>query len=194
MEQRREPVRENARQNRARILDVAQKALAESPEVSMNAIAKQAGVGPGTLYRHFPTREALILAVYRQEVERLAAYAPALLETHPPLEAMRLWFDRLAHYGRIKHALADLLHALTDDGLVGETYGPVIGAVTTLLHACEEDGSIRRGIDPDDVLLAMGFLWRTRPDEEGRAQAARILTLVIDGLRFNAPAATHRPD
>ncbi len=179
-------LREDARQNRARILEVAQEALTESADASMNAIAKRAGVGPGTLYRHFPTREALILAVYRQEVERLAAYAPALLEGHPPIEALRLWFDRLAYYGRIKHALADVLHALTDDGLVGETYGPVVGAVTVLLNACERDGSIRPGVDPDDVLLAMGFLWRIGPGAEGEARAARLIGLVIDGLRFKS--------
>jgi AcrR family transcriptional regulator len=187
-EQRREPVRENARRNRARILEVAQRALTEPGEVSMNAIAKEAGVGPGTLYRHFPNRETLIVAVYRQEMDRLAAYAPELLEVHPPLVALRLWFDRLAYYGRIKHALADVLHAITDDGLAGETYEAIIGAITTLLNACEQDGSIRPGVDPDDVLLAMGFLWRTSPDPEGRERAERLLALFIDGLRFRAPA------
>jgi AcrR family transcriptional regulator len=188
MGQRREPVREDARQNRARILAVAQEALAESAEASMNAIAKRACVGPGTLYRHFPTREALILAVYRQEVEHLAALAPVLLEEHPPLEALRRWFDRLAYYGRIKHALADVLHALPDDGQASETYGPIIGAITTLLRACEEDGSIRPGVDPDDVMLAMGFLWRVSLGEDGEARATRLLGLVIDGLRYGAPS------
>lgn len=188
MRQRREPVREDARQNRARILSAAQEALTESADASMNAIAKRAGVGPGTLYRHFPTREALILAVYRQEVDHLAALAPALLEEHPPLEAMRRWFDRLAYYGRIKHALADVLHALTGDGLARETYGPIIGAITLLLRACEEEGSIRPGLDPDDVCIVMGFLWRIGPGPEGEARAARLLDLVIDGLRYGAPS------
>jgi AcrR family transcriptional regulator len=185
-EQRNEPVRADARQNRARIIEVARDALTASSDASLNSIAKKAGVGPGTLYRHFPTREALILAVYRHEVERLAAYAPELLEEHPPLEALRLWFDRLAYYGRIKHGLSDVLHALTDDGLAGESYGPVIGAITVLLRACEDDGSIRPGIDPDDVLLMLGFLWRVSPGEEGEARAARLIDLVIDGLRLGA--------
>ncbi|MCW2912867.1 MAG: TetR family transcriptional regulator, partial [Actinomycetia bacterium] len=189
-EQRNEPVRADARQNRARIIEVARDALTASSDASLNSIAKKAGVGPGTLYRHFPTREALILAVYRHEVERLAAYAPELLEEHPPLEALRLWFDRLAYYGRIKHGLSDVLHALTDDGLAGESYGPVIGAITVLLRACEDDGSIRPGIDPDDVLLMLGFLWRVSPGEEGEARAARLIDLVIDGLRLGAPAAS----
>jgi AcrR family transcriptional regulator len=186
-EQRHEPVRADARQNRARIIEVAREALTAAGDASLNSIAKKAGVGPGTLYRHFPTREALIVAVYRHEVERLAAYAPELLAEHPPLEALRLWFDRLAYYGRIKHGLSDVLHALTDDGLVGETYGPIIGAVTTLLRACEDDGSIRPCVDPDDVLLMLGFLWRVSPGKEGEARAVRLLDLVIDGLRFAAP-------
>jgi AcrR family transcriptional regulator len=192
-EQRNEPVRADARQNRARIIEVARDALTASSDASLNSIAKKAGVGPGTLYRHFPTREALILAVYRHEVERLAAYAPELLEEHPPLEALRLWFDRLAYYGRIKHGLSDVLHALTDDGLAGESYGPVIGAITVLLRACEDDGSIRPGIDPDDVLLMLGFLWRVSPGEEGEARAARLIDLVIDGLRLRASAASSAP-
>jgi hypothetical protein len=134
-----------------------------------------------------------MLAVYRHEVERLAAYAPELLEEHDPLEALRLWFDRLAYYGRIKHGLSDVLHALTEDGLAGETYGPVIGALTVLLRACEDDGGIRPGIDPDDVLLMLGFLWRIGSGEEGEARAARLLDLVIDGLRLGAPAAASPP-
>src|SRR5882757_859894 len=104
-----EHLRADAQHNRDRILEVARDAFAASGEVSLNSIAKKAGVGPGTLYRHFPSREALLLAEYS------------------PLRALRLWFDRLAYYGRIKHGLADVLHAATSDGLVGETYGPVIG-------------------------------------------------------------------
>lgn len=69
----------------------------------------------------------------------------------------------------------------------GHSYGPIIGAVTVLLRACEEDGSIRPGVDPDDVLLMLGFLWRIGPGEEGEARAARLLDLVIDGLRLGAP-------
>jgi AcrR family transcriptional regulator len=183
VEQRNEPVRTDARQNRARIIEVAREALTVSSDASLNSIAKKAGVGPGTLYRHFPTREALILAVYRHEVEQLAAYAPELLKEHPPPKALRLWFDRLAYYGRIKHGLSDLLHALTDDGLADETYRLVIGALTGLLRACQDDGSIRQDVDPDDVLLMLGFLWRVSPGKDGEARAARLLDRVVDGLR-----------
>jgi AcrR family transcriptional regulator len=178
-----ESLRADAQLNRDRILEVARDALAASSDASLNSIAKRAGVGPGTLYRHFPNREALVLAVYRHEVQQLADLAPQLLEEHPPLVALRLWFNRLAYYGKIKHSLADVLHAATSDGLVGETYGPVIGAITLLLHACEEAGTIRSGIDADDVLLMVGFLWRLDPSKDWEERASRMLDLVMDGLR-----------
>jgi AcrR family transcriptional regulator len=178
-----ESLRADAQLNRDRILEVSREVLAASSDASLNSIAKRAGVGPGTLYRHFPNREALVLAVYRHEVQQLADLAPQLLEEHPPLVALRLWFNRLAYYGKIKHSLADVLHAATSDGLVGETYGPVIGAITLLLHACEEAGTIRSGIDADDVLLMVGFLWRLDPSKDWEERASRMLDLVMDGLR-----------
>ena len=183
IQRQQEPRRADALHNRDRILEVARDAFAASGDASLNSIAKQAGVGPGTLYRHFPNREALVLAVYRHDVQQLADSAPLLLDEHPPLAALRLWFDRLAYYGKIKHGLADVLHAVTSDGLAGETYGPVIGAITLLLRACEQAGSIRSGIDTDDVLLLLGFLWRIDPGGDGDARASRLLDLVMDGLR-----------
>jgi AcrR family transcriptional regulator len=183
IQRQQEPRRADALHNRDRILEVARDAFAASGDASLNSIAKQAGVGPGTLYRHFPNREALVLAVYRHDVQQLADSAPLLLDEHPPLAALRLWFDRLAYYGKIKHGLADVLHAVTSDGLAGETYGPVIGAITLLLRACEQAGSIRSGIDPDDVLLLLGFLWRIDPGGDRDARASRLLDLVMDGLR-----------
>lgn len=176
-------MRSDAEQNRARILEVARTALTESGDASMQSIAKRAGVGQGTLYRHFPTREALLLTVYRQDVQELVATAPALLAAHRPFDALRLWFDRLASYGRIKHGLADALQAATRAELAGEHYGPVIGALTLLLDACKRTGGMRPDVDADEVLELVGFLWRTdpRPDRETRAQ--HMLTLVIDGMR-----------
>ena len=194
MAQRREPVRADARQNRAHLIEVAREALTTSSGVSLNSIAKLAGVGPGTLYRHFPNRETLVVAVYRHEVERLAAAAPQLLGQHPPLTALRLWFDRLAYYGRLKYGQSDVLHALTDEGLTNEIYRLVIGAITELLGACERDGGIRPGIDPDGVLLMLGFLWRIHPDEHAEARAAQLLELVVDGLRFGAPGSVGAVD
>jgi len=181
--------RADALYNRDRILAIAREALAASGDASLNSIAKQAGVGPGTLYRHFPSRTGLVLAVYSRDVQQLVDAAPALLKEHPPAAALRLWFDRLAHYGRIKHGLAGALHAATSDGLAGETYGPVIGAITLLLRACEEDGSVRPGLDPDEILLLLGFLWRIDNSRDWEVHAARLLDIVLDGLQAGAPAA-----
>jgi hypothetical protein len=106
-----------------------------------------------------------------------------LLKRRPPEEALRQWFERLADYGRIKHGLADVLRAATTDGLAGETYEPVIGALTMLLDACERAGVTRPGLDPDDVILMMGFLWRIDPADDWEARTGRMLDIVIDGLR-----------
>jgi AcrR family transcriptional regulator len=180
-----EPQRADALHNRDRIIEVARDALAVSGDASLNSIAKKAGVGPGTVYRHFANREALVLAVYRHDVEQLVDAAPVLLREHPPLAALRLWFGRLACCGRIKRGLAAVLHAATSDGLAGETYGPVIGAITLLLRACEEAGRIRPGLEPDDVLLLMGFLWRI-DSTDWETRASRLLDVVVDGLRAGA--------
>jgi AcrR family transcriptional regulator len=178
------PQRSDAQQNRAAILAVAREMLIEDGDASLNSIAKRAGVGPGTLYRHFPNREALVLAVFRSEVQKLVDWAPELLRTEPPLVALRRWFQRLAGQIVIKRGLGDALTAVSHDAVTNETYGPVIGAITTLLRAGEADGVIRPGLDPDDVLLMMGCVWRA----EGLAQAERLLDLVIDGLRVSGGA------
>jgi AcrR family transcriptional regulator len=167
-----------------RIIDVAREALTHSSDASLNSIAKSANVGIGTLYRHFPTREALMRAVYRHEIEQLASDAPALLDLHPPLEALRLWLVQLRHYGLIKHGLSDVLHAIVDDELMGETQDLVSGALTKLLQTCEGVGAIRTGVEADDLLHLAGFMWRLGPESE--EQASRLLEMVIDGIRPHA--------
>lgn len=176
-------LRADARANKDRILDVARAAFAIAPETSMNAVAKAANVGAGTLYRHFPSREALVLAVYRKEIQALVDLAPALTAKHPPLEAFSRWCDRLADYGRIKHGLADVIHATLTDRDHEETYWPMVGAVDHLLKACEASGDFRAGIHPEDLLLLLGFLWRIKPGADGDGQAARMLRLTIEGLK-----------
>ncbi|HEX5405213.1 MAG TPA: TetR family transcriptional regulator [Pseudonocardiaceae bacterium] len=179
-----ESLRADAQHNRDRILEVALVEFTESNAASLNSIAKKAGVGIGTLYRHFPTREALVLEVYRHEVRQLADAATTLLASRPPVEALRAWMDRLAHYGMTKAGLADALStAATHDGLFGETYEPVVGALSMLLAACEAAGVVRAGLDPDDVLLILGFLWRIDPKSDWQARADRLLDMLMDGLR-----------
>jgi AcrR family transcriptional regulator len=181
-ETRHEPLRADALKNREHILQVAHDAFAEDGATSLNLIAKRAGVGAGTLYRHFPTREDLILAVYQHDVQTLVDQVDDVLANHTSLVAFRTWFEQLADYVRLKHGLGEALHTATAQNVVNGTYAPVTAAVGVLLEACVSEGSVRPGLDPADVLLMMGFLWRVGPGETGRAQAQRVMELAIDGL------------
>ncbi|MDL5158295.1 TetR/AcrR family transcriptional regulator [Actinomycetospora termitidis] len=177
------PARADARQNRARILEVAAEALARDGDASLNSVAKSAGVGAGTLYRHFPNREALVLAVYRAEVQRLVDRVPEFLAAEPPRSALRTWFAQLAALIRLKRGLGDALTAANHEVATAESYGPVIGAIAALLAAGEADGSLRAGLDPDDVLMLMSSVWRV-PDGP---QAERLLDLAAGSLRTDGP-------
>jgi AcrR family transcriptional regulator len=174
--------RSDAQRNRDHILQVAHDAFAESGTTSLNEIAKRAGVGPGTLYRHFPSREALILAVYRRDMQRLVDSVPDVLAIHPPLDAFRSWFHTLAEYVRVKHGLGEALHSAAIKDAINETYAPVVTAVGKLIDAGVACGAMRPGLEPADVLLLMGFMWRVEAGPEGKRQAERITELVIDGL------------
>jgi AcrR family transcriptional regulator len=177
------PQRSDALKNREVILQVAHHALAESPDASLNSIAKRAGVGAGTLYRHFPTREALILEVHRHDMERLVDSVPDVLAAHAPLDALRQWFTTLAAYVRIKHGLGEALHSAAAQEVVSASWPPVTAAVGRLLDACERAGDVRADIDPVDVIMLMSCLWRTPDTPEGAAQADRLMELAINGFR-----------
>lgn len=176
------PKRADAVKNKEHILEVAHQAFAESGETSLNEIAKRAGIGAGTLYRHFPTREALILAVYQNDIEKLVNFVPRLLAEHQPLDAFRTWFFMLADYIRIKHGLGDALYSPAAVEAINGTYAPVKKAVERLVQACVEDGIMRDRLRGMDLLHLMGFLWRLPADENGREQGARIMDAVLDGL------------
>jgi AcrR family transcriptional regulator len=176
--------RSDAVSNRERILAVARAALDSSAGASLTAIAKQAGVGIGTLYRHFPDRESLIVALYRHHIQQVIDLAPELAATMPPLPALRTWLAEVARYGQLKYGAAEVIHAATNDA---EYYRPFVDAIGTLLDAGAADGALKAGIDPRDVLLLLGALWRIDPSSPGVAERAeRIQELIVDGLR--APA------
>ncbi|MEV4313685.1 TetR/AcrR family transcriptional regulator [Actinocrispum sp. NPDC049592] len=177
-------VRSDARENRARILAAARQAFAESGDISMNQIAQLAGVGPGTLYRNFPTREALVLAIYQDEVDRLVGTVPDLLAGLTPLEALRHWTTDLVSAMRKKHGLGDALSPSGHQTITENTYGPVIAAITQLLDAGKADGTIRADADARDFLQLTGALWRAASGPEDRSRP--MLGLILDGL------ATHR--
>ncbi|WP_257004597.1 TetR/AcrR family transcriptional regulator [Streptomyces sp. Tue6028] len=184
------PLRSDAQRNRERILEVALAELTRSADAPLSAIAKKAGVGQGTFYRNFPNREALVLEVYRYEVQQVADAAAKLLETHPPDQALREWMDRLAQYAMAKAGLADALRTATSVArgtLTRLGHGPVAHAVTLLLKANEEAGTIRPGVTPDDFILAIAGLWQIDPHGDWQPRAERLLDLVMDGLRAGAP-------
>ena len=183
-----EKLRTDARVNRDRILEVARDTLAADPDVSLNSIAKLAGVGAGTLYRHFPNREALVLGVYKHEIDAQVELASALLARHPPLKAFRLWCDRLAQLGRVKHAIATSLHATLSDKDSREAYLPMLEAVQKLMSACEATGEIPPGNTAADILVLLSCLWRIPPTSDGEAQAKRVLALT-----FRAMGVTSNP-
>ncbi|WP_158780468.1 TetR/AcrR family transcriptional regulator [Pantoea sp. BAV 3049] len=171
-------LRADAKANRERILNVARSAFAADPTASLNSIAKAAGVGAGTLYRHFPSREALLLGIYRQEIDALVELAASLLASHPSLVAFRLWCKRFVQFGAVKHGIADTFStAVPEQGIEA-----LRSAVSCLINACEESGDIHARARPDDILTLLGLLLRLSPSDEGREQTERILDLVFSGM------------
>lgn len=181
--------RADARRNREKLLAVALAALAEDGETPLETIAQRAGVGIGTLYRHFPHRNALIEAAYRQEVQELCDAAPALLTPdRPAVDSLREWMDRFVHYAATKRGMGAALRSAvgSDSPLFGETRNRIIGAIDVLLTAGRADGSVRADVDGEQAMLAMGAVWMV-PDGDGWTdRVRRLLDLVVDGLRFGA--------
>jgi len=174
--------RADATQNRGRIIEAARAVIANSDELKLNAIAKQAGVGQGTLYRHFPSRGDLLAEVYRQEVQELVATAPALLAEYAPLDALARWFDRVADYSRLKRGVFAAVEVGVWLDLSAQSHGPIGDAVTTLLDAGKAAGSVRGDVDARDVIILIGYLARLDASEWD-TRARHLLDLVLDGLR-----------
>jgi AcrR family transcriptional regulator len=175
--------RVDAQHNRAAILAAAHDLLSTNEIVSMNAIAKKAGVANGTLYRHFSTREELILELYCHDVQCHADTVDHLLEEMEPLAALRVWMEQLAVSARMKHGLGEALTKAAERNVVQRTYQPVIQALSSLLKAASDAGQIQPNILPDDVLLLAGALWRVPQDQAGLKQAERLLDFILRGLR-----------
>lgn len=177
--------RADTRRNHERILAVAAESLARSDEVSFNAIAKRAEVGVGTVYRHFPTPEALILAVYQREVRHLVDVVPSLLETYPPEQAFRVWTaDHLARYMMTKRGLATALRTATSahGELPATAYAAMVGAISTLLQANVEAGTVRADLEPETLLRGLGGLLYLDPGGDWRSQTASLIDLIWRGM------------
>jgi len=180
-------LRADARRNRDRLLSADVRAFSQDgADVTLDAIAKDAGVGIGTLYRHFPTREALIEAAYRSELARLCDAVPDLLRDMPPDEATRAWMDRYIEYMTTKRGMADALRVVIASG--GTPYAQsrdrLITAITSLLQAGAASGTLRADTEPADVLASLSGISLAAGEPAQRAQARRLLDLLMDGLRY----------
>ncbi|HEX6468728.1 MAG TPA: TetR/AcrR family transcriptional regulator [Streptosporangiaceae bacterium] len=180
-----------ARRNRQSLIAAATRAFASGGEhVSLEAIAKDAGVGVGTLYRHFPKRELLVEAVYADQVERLGASARELLAQHPPAEAFGLWMVVFTDWAATKHGMVDALRALISSGRVepGRMRQQLIEIVSLFLHAGVAAGDLRSDVAAPDVAAILTGVLGVAGAPDQRAEAVRMLNIVLDGLRPGGPA------
>jgi AcrR family transcriptional regulator len=184
------PLRADARRNRDLLLATAVRAFSEHGlDASLEAIAKEAGVGIGTLYRHFPTRETLIEAAYRNELAVVCDAASTLLATLPPEQALRTWMDRFIDYMTTKIGMAEALRAVIASGAnpYAESRDRLDSAVGALLDATAATGAIRADVEPDDVLINLSGTALAAGEPSQRDQAGRLLDLLMDGLRYRPP-------
>lgn len=185
MTRKRQP-RADAQRNRQRILEVAKDAFARSGvNTSLDDIAKEAGVGPGTLYRHFPTRDALLEAVYRTEVEKLAAAQKKFAETMPPVEALRAWMLLFVDYIAAKQIIAPALNTLVGgpSKLFEGTRAQIQGAIDALVRSAIKSGDIRKDLEPFDLLRALIGVANVASSPGWQQSAKRLVDILISGSR-----------
>jgi AcrR family transcriptional regulator len=183
------PLRADAQRNREKLLAAATQAFAEHGEdVALETVAVRAGVGIGTLYRHFPNRDALVVAAYRHEVAQLCAAAQELLAELPPDQALRAWAERFTDYIATKRSMGSALRSAagSDSPLFAETRELILGAMRLLLDAGAAASTLRADVDPKDVMRVMNGIWYLPAGPDWRANVGRMLELVIDGLRYGA--------
>lgn len=186
------PLRADALRNREKLLTAATEAFAEEGEdVALETVAARAGVGIGTLYRHFPNRDALVVAAYQHEVDSLCAAAAELIRTQPADAALRAWAERFADYVATKRSMGDALRTAvssSESPVFAETRERIFGALRRLLDAGAADGTLRADVGCDDVMRVVNACWYVPDGPEWRETVGRMLDLVIDGLRYGSTA------
>jgi AcrR family transcriptional regulator len=181
----RKPRADSAR-NRQLLIDAAKAGFTDvGLNVSLEEIARRAGVGIGTLYRHFPTREAVVEAVYRREVEQLADAVPQLLQSSPAGEALHKWMHLFVDYIATKRMIAPSLGATAGrtSTLHASSKELITHAISTLVKRAIAGGDVRKDIDPSDLLRAMVGVSYGNPDTGWEASARRLIDILMDGLR-----------
>jgi AcrR family transcriptional regulator len=178
--------RTDAQRNRERILEVAKEAFTRSgANTSLDDIAKQAGVGAGTLYRHFPTRDELLEAVYRTEVEKLAAAERKFAETLPPIEALRAWLLLFVDYIATKQIIAPALNTIVGGAskVFEASYAQVLEAIRALVQRAIKSGDIRKDLDPIDLLRALIGVANVAANPDRQRSARRLVDILVIGSR-----------
>jgi len=178
-------LRADAQQNYDRLVEVAAGAFAEHGEqASLKAIAREAGVGIGTLYRRFPSREVLVEATYRAESARLCQSGYELLDTLAPVAALQAWMEQFLSYMAAKKGMAGALRVVlnADEELRLTTRSMLIDVLAALLRAAEESGDVRPGLDPADVVMALGGFALVGGEENEPELAKRLLDLLLRGV------------
>ncbi len=176
--------RADAQRNRERILEVAKQAFTRSgADTSLDDIAKQAGVGPGTLYRHFPTRQELLKAVYRNELESLATAAGKFAETMPPVEALRAWLLLFVDAVAAKQIIAPALNTLVGDHkkVFEASYAQMHEAIRRLVKRAVKSGDIRKDLDPIDLLRALVGVANVASNPDWQQSARRLVDILLSG-------------
>jgi AcrR family transcriptional regulator len=178
--------RTDAQRNRERILEVAKEAFAKSgASTSLDDIAQQAGVGAGTLYRHFPTRDALLEAVYRTEVEKLALAQRKLAQEMAPIPALRAWMLMFVDYIAAKHIIAPALNTLVGgpSKVYESSRAQISGAIQALVERAIKSGDIRRDLEPFDLLRALIGVSNVASGPDWQQSARRLVDILITGSR-----------
>jgi AcrR family transcriptional regulator len=178
--------RSDAQRNRERILEVARPAFSRSgANTSLDDIAREAGVGPGTLYRHFPTREKLLEAVYRSGMEKLAAAEQKFAVELPPVDALRAWLLLFVDNIAAKHLIAPALNALLGDPkkVFEDSYARVWDAIRALVKRAIKTGDIRPDLDPIDLLRALIGVASVSTSPDWQQSARRLVDILIAGAR-----------
>lgn len=179
-------LRADALRNRERLIDVAKAAFADlGPDVSLEEIARRAQVGIGTLYRHFPSRDAIVEAVYRREVQQLSDAAQRLIESHPPAVALREWLKLLVDYMATKRVIAPALGAMSGGAKeLYESSGQLIrAAVTLLVERAVASGAIRADVEPEDLMQALSAFASGVGSPGWAARSLRLIDIMMDGLQ-----------
>ena len=189
-------LRADALQNRKRILQVAKQAFTEiGPDVSLDEIARLAVVGPGTLYRHFPTRDALVGEVYRTELEKLKEAERDFSASLPPLEALRSWMLTFVDYMATKLIILPAINLMTcGPEKVFEQSGPLITtAINSLMRRAVESGDLRDDVSGIDMLRALAGLWAVAPTKDWPTSARKMVEILLLGARVQAVQHRHNP-